>query len=85
MNAAHHNYSSAGALYVLMRTVDIDGHSLLMLCRAVCRFMERLSAVLLRSLLLKKVWTVWTAASVPAIWPAHNCKDPTASCMSFDS
>ncbi len=79
---------SVGSRYMLMRTIASNGQRYLSFCRATCRLSE-LNALLAftsrtHSLFeFKNAFLVaWTAASAPAICPAHSCRGPAASWMS---
>ena len=79
---------SVGSRYVLMRTVASDGQRYLAFCRATCQLSE-LNALLASTSRTPSVFefknaslVAWTAASAPAICPAHSCRGPAASWMS---
>ena len=79
---------SIGARYVLIRAMAIEGHDLLMFCKATWRLSE-LKALLTStksaaslSSELKAVLTACTTASIPEICPPHSRRHPEASWIS---
>ena len=80
--------SSDGSLYVLIRTVAIDGQMCCTLYKATCLFRElkaleaSTSKAASVELLSNKCLVVCTPASIPETWPAQSCSDPTASSTS---